>query len=486
MSYTWYTVGLLEDLDYSVNISQINSSSYSRTTPYYVLYNSSWNSVYKINLPEQTNECWAAAVLTVVGEYSTDIDNTFFALKNLANTVEYASLHVDGLNLVHVRVMGVQVGSFQLNNRGVMSSIETHLKLDAVLGVYQVWQDGVLVVDYTGSISTNIDAISIFYNTHDSHGNNFNYYMSDIVLTNQGKIGSKRPIILALNAPGDLSPSTFYDKIGNSTATDFSWDVGSVATYILGVPFNYAGTISQIRFRFKAASSFYVGIFTKTGTNIYTKKYMSNLITSGYGEYTGMAGLDIPNNWTVTTNDYIGIYLTVGILCMNLGGFTPNDDNFPAGGYYSFTGDGLSDGLAHTYSVGGSTLYWLAILAQYQVTDTSVAYNMSLGAISVTSHNYLEKFKYAALTSAGDGMIANLDNIPIDCASIKSVRITTKVSGSDALNRANVHLKIDGVDTTNAINLPTAPTLVNTQIDGNWTPAQVNAAQIGVTALDSL
>ena len=77
--------------------------------------------------------------------------------------------------------------------------------------------------------------------------------------------------------------------------------------------------------------------------------------------------------------------------------------------------------------------------------------------------------------------VVDLPTLPV-VAKVTSVRITAQIISGDGVSNADWELNVDGTTTAVTQSLPTTSAYKSAQIEGNWTPAQINGAKIGIKA----
>lgn len=77
--------------------------------------------------------------------------------------------------------------------------------------------------------------------------------------------------------------------------------------------------------------------------------------------------------------------------------------------------------------------------------------------------------------------VVDLPALPV-VAKVTSVRITAQIIAGDGVSNADWELNVDGTTTAVTQSLPTTSAYKSAQIEGNWTPAQINGAKIGIKA----
>lgn len=310
MSFTFYTVGLLEEFSLNNGFVQAINSAYARTPPYYVITQGLTTGTLRYDFSEQTAEVWLSQCLYIASPSTTTNNAIPLALRKSDGTTTLAYLSIDQQTLLTTAyVNGVARGTFALTTL-TPTQIEMRLKKDSVAGVFQVWKNGELVVDFTGDTGTATDLIGSAFWYSGSSGSVLPFSLSDIVITNNGRIGNKRPVIVSLTGAGDASPPAYYDVLGNQvTTTNGNKTAGR--TYILANVFAHAGTIKNIAANFNTTGTIYLGICTRnqvTSTK-HTKRLVSNQITiSATGIKNFVAGVDFPDNWTVSPGECLAIY----------------------------------------------------------------------------------------------------------------------------------------------------------------------------------
>ena len=77
--------------------------------------------------------------------------------------------------------------------------------------------------------------------------------------------------------------------------------------------------------------------------------------------------------------------------------------------------------------------------------------------------------------------VVDLPTLPV-VAKVTSVRIAAQIISGDGVSNADWELNVDGTTTAVTQSLPTTSAYKSAQIEGNWTPAQINGAKIGIKA----
>lgn len=483
MSFTFYTVGLLEEVSFNSGFVQVINSAYARTAPYYAINQGVNASILRHDFPEQTAEVWLSQCMYIASPVNTSNNAIPLALRKLDGTTTLAYLSIDQQTLVATAyVNGVARGSFAMTTLTV-TQIEMRLKKDSAAGVFQVWKNGELVVDFTGDTGPATDLIGSAYWYSGSSGNILTFSLSDIVITSDGRIGNKRPVIVALTGAGDASPPAYYDIVGNQVTTTYSnRTVGR--TYVLANVFTHAGTIKNITVNFNTTGTIYLGVCTRNqgAPAKHTKRLVSNqLAISATGIKTFVAGVDFPDNWLVSAGECLAIYTETAQMKYGRNSAGPDNNGYNSDGTYYFAGNGLADSVERTYTADSAT-YFDCIYAQYLVADPSRAYSQSAAADRLARKDFLETVRYAEFVSDNDQMLCALGDLPLICTGVKSVKVTARAVSGTSLPNADWILKIGSDNLGVQAAIPTTMALKSIQFDGNWTPTQFNAAQIGFKA----
>lgn len=488
MAFTWYSVGLLEEMTTisdGLKILQEKDSSRSRTSPYFAVSVSGQNQYMRNVLPEPMADGYFSQFINVKSTTTLQGTTKLISLRKSDGTTELAYILLDmSTQIATAYVSGSSKGTFTWST-DTGFQLEVRLKLDAVTGIFQVWKNGERVVDFTGNTGASTDLIwGISY----GYGSSLSYsptsYYSDFVYTTAGRVGNKRPVIVPLTGAGDASPTKYYDFVGNRAAgADSTLTVGR--TYIVGMPFAAAGTVKTVVANFNTTGTVYLGICTRNQTTAtkHARRLVSSQITVGAtGVNTFTAGIDFPDNWTVVAGEYLAIFVESAQL---KAGYFPsntidyNGRNF-SGAYY-YTGNGFVGITELTYIVG-STTYCEAIYAQYEVANPSLAYNQSIAVDRLARKDFVEGVRYAELASENDAMLCHIGDIPFTCTGVKSVKVTARALAGTSLPNAEWILQMGSDSFVMQGSLPTSLGLKSMQFDGTWSPVQFNSAQIGLKA----
>lgn len=478
MAFTWYSVGLLEDFDSITGATQVVNPAYAQNSPYYSIYLIQNQSILKF-LPESSAEMWVAFSNVCVIVASSTITGRIMSLRKADGTTELAYLFYDKTtNNIQVWVNGIQVGTFP-TSVGTIFAVEIHLKMDATNGVLEVWKDGTQVVSYTGNTGASTNTIGSIYQYSGTGTTYVSTYISNIIVTNAGRIGNKKPVIVPLSGAGSANPPAYYSFIGNNPASCTSANMSSNITIILPKTFDYEGTIQAIGLSIATAGTLYVGICTR-GSNGFknTTRLVSSQITVPTGLVTLQAGVDFPNNWIVSTDETVAIFFETARTYRNNISVV-DTDNLNIANYYYYLGNALAITSELTYD-NASIPQFLGISCQYKVTDTSLAFSTSVGISNLFRRPYANANSYAQFASVDDEMACQIGDLPITCSAVKSVRVCSRVTGGNSLTTADYELNIGGSNLATNKELPTVLANQSAQFDGSWTPAQFNSAQIGI------
>lgn len=478
MAFTWYTVGILEEFDYYTNVAQaIGSSSYARQTPYYAMYFGGGNTVLRKNLPEVTKEIWVSQYLNFTRFESGLVSGRMVSLRKADGITDLAYLNLEGsTGTVTAYVNGTAVGTFTIALQSPFQ-VEVHLKISSTAGVLQVWKNGELVIDYTGNTGADTLDIGSVYWQYATQIYYHYAYLSDIIITNQGRIANKRPIIVPLTGAGDKNPPAFYDFIGNQVTTTYT-NLSVGKTYIQQQVFPFAGTLKSVTANFNTTGTCYIGICTRNvaSPSKHTRRLVSNqLVVNAPGIKTFVAGVDLPADWTIAEGECLAIYAETAQLKADYGQMDGNKYNTNASYYYN--GNGLAGTTELSYGTNSS--YFDCIYAQYEVSDPSKAYMESATIEKLARKDFAESLRYAEFTSDNDEMYCTIGDLPVVCTGVKSVKVSARAVSGTSIPNAEWHLKIGTDDLATQAVIPTTMALKSIQFDGNWNPTDFNAAQIG-------
>lgn len=481
MAFTKYTVGLLEEMSaYSSAQQSVNNSAGARQSPYYSIYVSA-NQWFRYDLPEQVNELWLSECLSTATLGSVAITGRLTSLRKADGVTELMYLIIDrDSQIVTAYVNGVARGTFP-TSLGVLAQIEIRFKRDSSAGVLQIWKDGTLVVNFSGDTGSAADSIGSVYWSAGVGSAACYFYTSDIVVTTEGRVGNKRPIIVPLTGAGDSSAPTYYDCIGNyASATTGNLTVGR--TFISKQVFASAGILKNVTVNFGTTGTCYLGICTRNQSTPtkHTRRLVSSQITIGAtGLKTFVAGVDFPSDWTIAAGECLAIYAETAQL--KYASATADNNKYNTDGAYYYTGNGLSGTSELTYTTGTSS-YFECINAQYQVTDSSIAYSMSASADKLARKDFIETLRYAEFAAENDQMLCPIGDLPIVCTGVKSIKVSARAVSGTSLANADWRLKIGTDDLATQAAIPTTMSLKSVQFDGTWSPAAFNNAQIGFKA----
>lgn len=483
MAFTFYTVGLLEEFSFNNGFVQALNSAYARTQPFYAINQNAYGNVLRHDFPEQTAEVWISQCIYINSPTYATNNAIPLSLRKADGTTALAYISIDNQTFVGTAyVNGVARGTFSITTL-TLTQIEMRLKKDSSAGVFQVWKNGELVVDFTGDTGPATDLIGCAYWYCGANGSVLPFALSDIVITNTGRIGNKRPVIVSLTGPGDTNPPAFYDVLGNQvSATYGNKTVGR--TYVLTNVFAHAGTIKFITVNFNTTGTIYLGVCTRNQSTPtkHTKRLVSNQITvTAVGIRTFIAGVDFPDNWTVLPGECLAIYTETAQMKYGRSSFGPDNNGYNSDATYYFAGNGLADGTERTYTTDTAT-YFDCIYAQYQVTDASRAYSESAAIDRLVRKDFLEVVRYAELVNENDEMLCTIGDLPIVCTGVKSIKVSARAVSGTSLPNAEWRLKIGSDNLSTQAAIPTTMALKSVQFEGTWTPAQFNAAQIGFKA----
>lgn len=487
MGYLWYSAGLLDDFEVRGEFAQNTSSQYARTPPYCCLnnYEKTFTNRLIKYLPEESNEIWISSYVCL--EYiSSDVRTNLLTAFNVTTALfSIRVAQVTGLIYINALIGENNVDLAWSNiafdpNKGYQ--VEVHYIRHSSAGLVEIWLNGTLVLSFTGNTgdeNTKITGAGVdLPNCYPNHKSSINY--SDFIFTNQGRIGNKRPVLLPLSDPGDASDFTYQHMLGNQISS-VDGSLASDYTYILKDKIFLDGKIKRILVNARDIGTIIIGTFTKDANGKYMPKTFSDPITiTVTGEQQLLAGSDFAAI-EVDRDDYFGFY------CLN---------GFKVSYYYessaSYDYDRLNTG-AHQRAGNGFAL--TAPTAFVELSDNRyrpgiyVIYETSPENFYLTSNNTTQILKGAILReqqqyasfSAGDKLLCNINNIAIECTSIKSVRISAKAQAGLIVNSGDFLLKIAGSELAQTKQLPTTNARVDAQFDGAWTLGEINAAQIGFT-----
>lgn len=483
MAFTFYTVGLLEEFSFNNGFVQVMNSAYARTQPFYAINQNNYANALRYDFPEQTAEVWLSQCIYInPPTYGTN-NAIPLSLRRADGTTTLAYLSIDNQTFVATAYAnGVARGTFSMTTL-TLTQIEMRLKKDSAAGVFQVWKNGELVVDFTGDTGPSNDLIGCAYWHCGGNGFVLPFALSDFVITNVGRIGNKRPIIVSLTGPGDVNPPAFYDVLGNQVSATFG-NKAVGRTYILTNVFAHAGTIRYITANFNSTGTIYLGVCTRNQSTPtkHTKRLVSNQITvTATGIRTFIAGVDFPDNWTVTPGECLAIYTETAQMKFGRNTAGPDNNGYNSDSTYYYAGNGLADATERTY-IADTVSYFDCIYAQYQVTDPSRAYSEAAAVDRLVRKDFLETVRYAELINENDGMLCTIGDLPIVCTGVKSIKVSARAVSGTSLPNAEWRLKIGSDDISAQAAIPTTMALKSLQFEGTWTPAQFNAAQIGFKA----
>ena len=478
IAFTWYTVGILEEFDFYTNITQVvGSSTYARQAPYYAMYFNAANTVLRKNLPELTKEIWVSQYLNFTRFEGTISTARIVSLRKADGVTDLAYINIDGTTgTATAYVNGIAAGTFTIALLAPFQ-LEVHFKISSTAGVLQVWKNGDLVIDYAGNTGSDSQDIGSVYWQYSTSPYYHWAYLSDVIITNQGRIANKRPIIIPMSGSGDANPPAFYDFIGNQVMT-FGTNQPIGRTLILQQVFPFAGMLKSITANFNTTGTCYLGICTRnisTPAKHIRRLVSSQLTVSAVGVKTFVAGIDFPADWSVSAGECLAIFLETAQLKAENGQVDGNKYNTSSSYYYS--GNGLAGTAELTYTTGSG--FFDCINAQYQVTDTSKAYMESSIIEKLTRKDFAETLRYAEFKNPDDELLCQIGDLPIVCTGVKSVKVMARAVSGTSIPNADWRLKIGQDNLAKSSVIPTTMALKGVQFDGNWTPADFNAAQIG-------
>lgn len=478
LAFTWYTVGILEEFDFYQSVIQVvGASAYARQAPYYAVFFNAASATLRKSLPETTKEIWVSQFLNFTTLAGNIPPARIVSLRKSDVVTDLAYVNVDGTTgIATAYVNGIAAGTFNISLLAPFQ-LEVHLKISSTTGVFQLWKNGDLVVDYTGNTGLDSHDIGCVYWQYGSAYSVHAVYMSDVIISNDGRIANKRPIIVPLTGSGDVNPPAFYDFIGNQVTTAYT-NLAIGRTFIQQQSFPFAGTIKTITANFNTTGTCYLGICTRNSSTPakHTRRLVSNQLTiSAIGIKTFVAGIDFPTDWVVSQGECLAIYTETAQLKSDGGKIDGNKYNTHSSYYY--VGNGLSGTSELTYAVGSS--YFDCIYAQYQVSDAAKAYTQSAATENLTRKDFAETLRYAELANANDEMLATIGDLPIICTGVKSIKVVARAVSGTSLPNAEWRLKIGTDDLIKEEVIPTSMALKAAQFAGTWTPAQFNSAQIG-------
>lgn len=440
----------------------------------------------KRTLPELTTEGWFSQKLYYNHEYATSqgTSSAYITLMALENdTLEIASLRTIGYGqtntgLVELFIGGVSVGSFALP-QSTPNQLEVRCRVSETDGFVQVWLNGTLVLDFTGNTGTTAIKQVAYYS-----GRNCLIYVSSFVYSNERRIGNKLPVITWLSGPGTVADGVVKDFLGNWSGAG-TWDRYATTTMSTAARFADAGTVTGFMINFYSAGTYKVGIVTVNANDPSkrTVKYMSDVLTaSAAGVVNLSAGVNFPANWTVDTNDAVALYLGTAVI----GAEATSAVDWSADGYHTLSyrlqnADGINtaDATEKTYTLCSSERIF-SFGATYAVADATKAYKITdtqKETIAAPKNNNNHYFSHTAAEQTNKFQIGDL---PIPCAYIKTIKVTTSAVGNEELSRAEFIVDVNGAETTVTRDLPTSLASTDTYITGLWTPAEFNSAQIGI------
>lgn len=469
MGFPWFTTGIPTDMEIlSGQCILSRSASYSRIPPYNSISLGSTTSSMQKTLPSDVSEVFFSEI-AYIGAYDTS-----FYFVNDSGTV------LTKIQLVRTASVKVYLGNgttllvtspFPLNT---ITQIEAQLKVSSSTGIFRVWVNGILIVDFSGD--TGVGLIHTAFWGQD--GGNL-VYISDIILDTK-RIGNTRLVALTLRGAGDANADYFYEYIGGRTNGSYSTGTAGRTT-VSTQTFPVSGTVKSISLYEGIAGNFKVGILTQNSLTSYTMKYVSDLITSAsIGEKTLVAGVDFPDNWTVTTSDTVCFYSATGSLANAASSTSASDENTGLYVAYYLASDGTVDQTAKTYSSTPYPPCIRAVILSDTVTPAYAITNSTTRDFPAYPRNIS---RYVELASTGSQLLAKLQSVSIPHSGVSSIRVSSQDVAGLSLANGNHRLKIGTDDLSSAVVLPTNATIITSQFDGNWTPEQLKTAQIGIQAL---
>lgn len=495
----WFDIrqsGIIGEYEQAAWLQQTIGSPYAKVTPFYsILFKWGYNNLsedafVKKTLPEVSNEVWASA--NVYWYYDGNVAynrlNKILSVEAIGGNA-IASVRMVGYGqpksaVAQVFVGETYVGEFGLATNAVLQ-VEMRCRVDAVNGLVQVWRDGEMVFDWTGNTGTAGIARVAHYS-----GVRIRSWYSSFVYSNEGRIGGKQPVICSLVGAGDTSDGTYTSFLGNVVGgTGTSNALTGTKTLVTDNKFPEPGTIKTIKTYLSTGGTYKVGVVTVNPTNNLkrTIKYASDILTAASGEVVLSAGMDFPANWTVDTNDAVAVCAITATISANYG--TPASQSEGVTTLCSsFTGDGLSlsDPTEKTYTAipidGFGKGYYYRLAAVYTAVDSTYAYKLSSNENTLYIQPYTETHRYLEQFAENQTNLFAIKDLPIACTVVKGVKFTIRGTGGATLTSADFILKVG--ETEYAVNkvLPTSSAFADAYLTGAWSPANYNAAQLGIRA----
>lgn len=466
----WYSAGVGSDFD-NWGATGTNKN-YARYFPYWYVCNcrkkldASYTDLYlKLTFISVGYKDRTLGVLGIV--------NSFYVKTTLINTVFSLALFMcDGDE-------ETIVWSTPYDSR--LTQVEVHAKSDTANGCIEIYINNVLVETYTGKVNQ-FEVVQFGGDTSDWLAN----ACSECIITDTGRIGNKSVMLLPVNGRGSEDPSDYIKYIGidprvyDTPISIYCCKKGY--TFLSDIMFDCAGIVSEFIVSFVNAGTYTIGIFTKTGTNTYKRKYFSDSIAidnSKLGMISLLAGIDFPDNWNVTPQDTIGIFSADADLPRSVS---------DVDGLQTYNALGIQSNafLTDAENTFKTNCWHPSFICKYYV-DVSRSYEHSIDLSDISGDpdtSAHEKYRYCELSADGQEVNYNIANLQQGAVNtVDSIRIHADCSAGATLTNGKITLNVNGVVTeSNVIPLTSLNTRKTFQIDKLLTASEINGALIGFKA----
>jgi hypothetical protein len=325
--------GLLSLMSTFPSATQATDSTKARTAPYNCVSCNS-TGLNKIAFSASVNTLYFAAWITMAATNIVDITLIEF----LNGTTYLGGLSTFGSVFRIHNSASTVLASFDAGIAdGVGMHIEVQVKFDPADGIFKVWKDGVLVIDFagnTGSVNT-INGVNI-------RGNQASAYFSDII-AQETRIGDQRVSILQANSFELCEWTETALPFGYAPINRSGGFTNNRTQFMRNNPILCNGTINYIDLYIYAQP--YTIKFCLFRYNSGTSKWDAVQTTSAYTvSALGLQRITLSTPLNALTGDIWGWYATAG----GLRGYTTpgiaNDNAYLAGDYTAGTGLNLPTG----------------------------------------------------------------------------------------------------------------------------------------------
>lgn len=483
MSIVFFSPGNISDFEESVSAVASVSNTYTRGNHSICVIGTYGVTSYLRKTVPSAAEYYAAVYIAY--NAVTSVDQSYM-ITFYNGATQLAKVARTGTLLQAIQDTATILGSTpanSYNDSGADMLVEVHYKRHATAGVFQIWINGVLSLDYAGNTGAQANIDKIQFGVF--KGVSLTPYYSDFIIDNDTHIGDKKITITGPTAAGskaewDCSPVHFghtYNSAHNaSTAVSTS--------YVLSVPAPISGSVDKIVITGSATGNMKVFAMYQNANGTWAARAGAiTLPVTVATNITFIGGVDY-TAFTVTEGDRLGIYL----------------DSTAKLKYYqaaSLEIDGTANWLSTAADISAATAQALSTTAIYSMccsawitpTDNNSSFavlnkapyitSTDLDWIETNTVNEIATFTNRALTDYAIGQI-------------DAVKTTVRIrkEGSPAVNNIQPVVVCGGTEYIGdsaalAITYSNISTLyaTNPATGLAWTLAELNAANFGVKSV---